>query len=662
MNDLRMNLNDTGFEQLLERGRAVIPTVAPDWTDHNTHDPGIMLLELLAWIADAQIYSLARGRRDERLAYARLLGVHQRGPLPACGLVWPRISEASTQPLWAPGTVVERTTHVVPDRPEAPPFFTPCDIHLISSRLVRVQSRLADGTVHDWTKANRESRATFRPFGHTPAPGDQLLLDFSGGLLPQGQSTDALISIGVEVASADDPRSESERPSRAKMARLRVTLVEAGRKRELDVTADTTDGLLHSGVLLLRIPSTTNPSGDFSLAIQSASGRFLLSPRLERIAPNVLPVEQREVAFKETAPFGTGLPGQEYRLERRGLIFEGTTDSLEEQVCLGAHDADPKARRMSFTATLIDASGPQTYRRVAGFQNCGPEDAVYLLDPVEGVIRFGNGINGKMPPPGAALQITYPVCAGTRGNLPEELEWRVKTIAGVFGTNSQPTACGRDARLLDGLRSVVRAEVRDSHPLVTESDLVGAARSFSDLQVARAREIAPLQLKGHHVRGTRVLVAVGPHDPDEPPATESSEWLAEIRARLSPRLPMGQRLTVIAPRYVDVRVLATLVAAPHVDPEAVRTAAIERLRDALRLVAQGSGNSEWPFGRDVAPLEVKGWLRKVEGVAKVVAVRLFEAGNDTAGNAIKLGLIGLPRLQIGPSDIAVERWPGAVKS
>jgi hypothetical protein len=74
----RLSLDDTDFARLAEAGRALIPSVEPGWTDHNHHDPGITLLELLAWTAEAQIYGLGRLRRDERLAYAALMGVHAR--------------------------------------------------------------------------------------------------------------------------------------------------------------------------------------------------------------------------------------------------------------------------------------------------------------------------------------------------------------------------------------------------------------------------------------------------------------------------------------------------------------------------------------------------------------------------------------------------------
>src|ERR1043165_5548089 len=95
MTSLQMSLDDTDFASLFEIARSQIPAVTPQWTDHNVHDPGIMLLELLAWAADQQIYALGRMRADERLGYAALLGLRPRGAQPARGLIWPNPPAAS---------------------------------------------------------------------------------------------------------------------------------------------------------------------------------------------------------------------------------------------------------------------------------------------------------------------------------------------------------------------------------------------------------------------------------------------------------------------------------------------------------------------------------------------------------------------------------------
>src|SRR2546421_12231904 len=84
------------FDDFVELGRSRLPSLAPGWTDYNIHDPGITLMELLAWVAEAQLYSLARQRRDERLAYASYFGLVPTGPQPAHGLIWPDSSDPAS--------------------------------------------------------------------------------------------------------------------------------------------------------------------------------------------------------------------------------------------------------------------------------------------------------------------------------------------------------------------------------------------------------------------------------------------------------------------------------------------------------------------------------------------------------------------------------------
>src|SRR5690606_31874795 len=156
MRNLQLELDDLTFAELIEIGRSMIPSIAPDWTDHNVHDPGIMLNELLAWVADAQVYSLARTpRRDERQAYARLMGIAPAGPAAATGLVWPD-ENAATDPLlplpWAPGTFVDETTTFQSDLQDSPVFHPTERIDLATARLTGVWPEGADA---DFSAINR---------------------------------------------------------------------------------------------------------------------------------------------------------------------------------------------------------------------------------------------------------------------------------------------------------------------------------------------------------------------------------------------------------------------------------------------------------------------------------------------------------------------------
>jgi hypothetical protein len=68
------NLDDRTYADLFAEMRALIPRYAPAWTDHNDSDPGITLLQLFAWLAEATIYRLNRIPAASEAQFLKLLG------------------------------------------------------------------------------------------------------------------------------------------------------------------------------------------------------------------------------------------------------------------------------------------------------------------------------------------------------------------------------------------------------------------------------------------------------------------------------------------------------------------------------------------------------------------------------------------------------------
>jgi hypothetical protein len=635
MKDLRLVLDDTRFDELLETARSLIPTLAPDWTDHNIHDPGIMLTELIAWISEAQIYSLGRLRRDERVAYAALSGVRAQGPVPARGLVWPLAAVgADTASARAGESIVSTQAVLTTDRPNAPAFRSTHPVLLTAARLVGLRTRFRDGTLSDWTRANRQQGdTTFMPFGDPPDAGDQLELQLEGPPVAARADPAVRLSIGIEV---HNPGVHDEPPGpAAREVRLRVSFAQSGEERALELVEDTTDGLLHSGVLLLSLANVAPSAGGAStLVIRSANGPLLRSPRVRRVALNVVPVVQEEPVTDEEAQFGTGMPDQQHRLRRDGLVLHGGS---------------------SPAVWSIESDGRHRWQPVEDLADCGPDEPAYSRDPAAGILVFGNGVNGRAFPAGSPLQVDYIVSAGAAGNLPADASWTIAGVAGVFGTNTEPIAGGRDRESLGELRQIARQRLRTARPLVTAADLQRAALAMTDLGVTRAIELPAGALRGRHPRGMRVLVAAGTHGADGASA-ESPRWLTAIAARLAPRLPLGDRLHVIGPRYVTVGVTAQLVAAPRADPHAVERAAIKALRARLSPADGEDGEKAWPFGSDIGVLTVKSWLRRVPSVVKVAHVQLTADGQAVPVAA--LGVNGLPRLSVNAGDVVASRATG----
>jgi len=61
------------YDDLVREGVSLIPAHAPGWTNHNASDPGITLVELLAYVTELLAYRLGRVTPQARLEFLRLL-------------------------------------------------------------------------------------------------------------------------------------------------------------------------------------------------------------------------------------------------------------------------------------------------------------------------------------------------------------------------------------------------------------------------------------------------------------------------------------------------------------------------------------------------------------------------------------------------------------
>jgi len=67
------NLDDRTYDDLVQEGLKLIPTYAPEWTNHNPSDPGITLVELFAYLTEMLNYRLNRVTDANKLAFLKLI-------------------------------------------------------------------------------------------------------------------------------------------------------------------------------------------------------------------------------------------------------------------------------------------------------------------------------------------------------------------------------------------------------------------------------------------------------------------------------------------------------------------------------------------------------------------------------------------------------------
>ncbi|NEN88193.1 MAG: hypothetical protein F6K48_04365 [Okeania sp. SIO3H1] len=67
------NLDDRTYDDLVQEALSMIPTYAPEWTNHNPSDPGITLIELFAYLTEMLLYRQNRVTDDNLRMFLKLL-------------------------------------------------------------------------------------------------------------------------------------------------------------------------------------------------------------------------------------------------------------------------------------------------------------------------------------------------------------------------------------------------------------------------------------------------------------------------------------------------------------------------------------------------------------------------------------------------------------
>jgi Baseplate J-like protein len=179
------NLDDKTFTVLVEEATKLIPRQAPEWTDHNRHDPGITFIELFAWLAEMQQYYLDRIGDESYIKYLKLLGTRPRGARPARaeatfkGVAGDAVKGVAAGVVAAVprGTKLSTADNLV--------FETTERLLVVPVKLEKVLS-LSQAGLNDHTDANDIGGLSFPAFGEEAEAGSQLYLGLDA-LLPGGQ-------------------------------------------------------------------------------------------------------------------------------------------------------------------------------------------------------------------------------------------------------------------------------------------------------------------------------------------------------------------------------------------------------------------------------------------------------------------------------------------
>jgi hypothetical protein len=196
------NLDTRRWSDLVEEGRALIPRYAPDWTDHNVHDPGITLVELFAWLTEGAVFRANRVTDRSRRKFLSLIGYDALPPRPASLVVAFRHGGGTPRMLPA-GLVLE-----TPVTGEAPLRASlDADLTVVAAQALSLV-QLEGDTIVDRSRALAAPRG-LPLFGADPTPGAAFAIGFDRPLPPA-----EWISLAIELAGPHTTRTQRLRAQR----------------------------------------------------------------------------------------------------------------------------------------------------------------------------------------------------------------------------------------------------------------------------------------------------------------------------------------------------------------------------------------------------------------------------------------------------------------
>ena len=204
---------------------------------------------------------------------------------------------------------------------------------------------------------------------------------------------------------------------------------------------DLTGNLHHTGHMLIYLPEKLPAARLLSeegrwLRLRRSSFLPCAAPRVSAIRCNTVPVRQQQ--REDDVFFDTGI----YEGNKRVRLLSGPVQRCEVWIDEIAGVSMAQARALADVyPTRLEWEDSVLHRcwvrweRVEDLGLAGPEDRVYELDPYTGIIQFGDGQQGMVPPRGDHnIRVSYTSGGGGRGNAPPG---RVNALVGALPRISQ---------------------------------------------------------------------------------------------------------------------------------------------------------------------------------------------------------------------------------
>jgi hypothetical protein len=665
------------FQRLVDETLARVPIHTPEWTNFNPSDPGVTIVQLFAFLAEAMIYRANQIPVRNRAKFLDLLNIPLRSASEAVGLATVT-NERGPLEVTTLAADLELLAGKVPFRTQMGLDVLPVETRIVIKRPVLDP----DPAVLDYYKLLYASYQADFP-EEPPALYESIQLDPAKEPIDLAGTTDrslwiALIARADDRIAGDDPWASVREALDGRTLSLglapdlaveqRVLLPGGGRQEPADLLAFELpqvgeDGLIgfdadgapaptywrpnaridfdpltQAGVVQITLPgagslrtwSNLDPLeagvGELPPAIDDTSvGERIVTwlrvratggarVQLRWAGINATPIRQIEQVLAEPLTPGDGTPDQVRRLAKAPV--------LEGSIALTSIDDKDEERHWQEIDDLL-AAGPEL--SIPDTVDPRPTD-VFRADHEAGLLCFGDGLAGRRPPDGVRLLATYLYTEGVEGNVgPGAIKGGPLLPAGFTATNPIRTWRGADSEKVEDGEKQVRRYLQHRDRLVTVGDFETIAWRTPGISIGRI-EILPAwhpslsPAAPGAAPGVVTVLAIPRFDPAHPNAPRADRgFLDALCSHLDPRRLVTTELVVRGPIYKGIWISVGIETIGGASIAEICEAVRQRLRDALTPLSTADfADQQGPLYGLPPTAEQRGWPLRTPVQARVL--------------------------------------------
>lgn len=546
-----------GFEDIFKSAKAEISKIYPGWSNHNTSDPGIMILELLSYLTEVQQYRLNYIHRGHYLRYLKLLGAAPRAKTPS----------KTYLKLGGSGMLPEKTLFFADELPfETAYACTPDDNEIISlesgKNVLKNEGGIFSADFGSTGSLGNLGKAFFYPFGKERSNKYPLFK------IKTKKQIKANSIVGIYFSVIHDEKfSPIKSPDE-----LTVTVA----VDNAEILIDETMGFTKSGVILIKTPESSESISN-EIVIRITSGNFTAMPILTAVIPDVIPAYQKNTLSYVTEFNGKSYPDILMKTEENGRRTTvkniGTVDDdaryeavfqrlgFSEKALLGIAKGlcdlrikidIPDILPDELAVYIDEEDGIYKWEIEPDFDNADKLSRVCVFDTDTSELVFGDGRKG-MPPRGEIYLFGCTVSAGENGNVKTETVNSTDLSTGISAINILPSVGGCASQSIDDCFAEVQSRVSAPDCCITLSDFENAVRSASGVPNKRVK--AYISESKENVVCIAAECCIGA-DGD----SGDTGLMRNIRKNLLPRVLVGTKVEFPTVRYAGVNIFISVSA------------------------------------------------------------------------------------------------------